>query len=160
MTIGNLSSKIRQMPSMHSILIVALLPIPIKNRNLPQNQLSEQRQTTREVLNEILQWVLKLLTLKQIPGAESWYYNFLCADGNFRHCKLVSTAWLADCPEYSDLNHLEPHDCFRCECPKKDLGDYVPPDQQHPRHDHNLYPTLSDANTKAPNAELLLHHVN
>jgi hypothetical protein len=45
MTIGNLSSKIRQMPSTHSVMMVALLPIPIKNRNIPQKWLDEQRQT-------------------------------------------------------------------------------------------------------------------
>jgi hypothetical protein len=45
MTIGNLSSKIRQMPSVHTVVMVALLPIPIKNRNIPQIRLDEQRQT-------------------------------------------------------------------------------------------------------------------
>jgi len=45
MTIGNLSSKLRQMPLMHSILMVALLPIPIKNRNIHQKWLDEQRHT-------------------------------------------------------------------------------------------------------------------
>jgi hypothetical protein len=35
MTIGNLSSKIRRMPSTLSIVMVALLPIRIKNRNIP-----------------------------------------------------------------------------------------------------------------------------
>jgi hypothetical protein len=39
MTIGNLSSKIRQMPSTRSVVMVALLPIPIKNRNIPQKRL-------------------------------------------------------------------------------------------------------------------------
>jgi len=34
-TIGNLSSMIRQIPLMHSMVMVALLPIPIKNRNIP-----------------------------------------------------------------------------------------------------------------------------
>jgi len=42
MTIGNLSSKLRQMPSTHSIVMVALLRIPIKNRNIPQKRLNEQ----------------------------------------------------------------------------------------------------------------------
>jgi hypothetical protein len=51
MTIGNLSSKIRQTPSTHSVIIVALQPIPIKNRNIPQTRLNEQHQTNREVLN-------------------------------------------------------------------------------------------------------------
>jgi len=41
MTIGNLSSEIRQMPSAHTIVMVAHLPIPIKNRNIPQKRLDE-----------------------------------------------------------------------------------------------------------------------
>jgi len=45
MTIGNLSSKIRQMPSMRSIVMVALLPIPNMNCNIPQKRLNEQWQT-------------------------------------------------------------------------------------------------------------------
>jgi len=160
MTIGNLSSKICQMPSTHTVVMVALLPIPIKNHNIPQKRLDEQRQTNREVLNEVLRQVLQPLTLKQNPNAESGYYNVLCADGNFRRCKLVLAAWLADCPEYSDLHHLERHVCFWCECPKNELGDYVPSDKQHPRQDHNVYRTLSDANTKAADAELSSRHVH
>jgi hypothetical protein len=128
MTIGNLSSKIRQIPSTHSVVMVTLLPIPIKNRNIPQTRLDEQRQTNREVLNKVLRRVLHPLTFKQNPSAESRYYKVLCADGNFRRCKPVLAAWLADCPEYRDPHHLERHVCFWCECPKNELGDYVPPD--------------------------------
>jgi len=89
MTIGNLSSKIRQTPSTHTVVMVALLPIPIKNRNIPQKRLDKQRQTNREVLNEVLWRALQPLTCKQHPRAESGYYNILCADGNFRRCKPV-----------------------------------------------------------------------
>jgi hypothetical protein len=102
MTIGNLSSKIRQIPSAHSVVIVALLPIPIKNRNIPQKPVDEQRQTNSEVLNEVPRRVLQQFSLKQHPSAKSGHYNVLCADGNFRRCKPVLAAWLADCPEYSD----------------------------------------------------------
>jgi hypothetical protein len=45
MTIGNLSSKIRQTPSTQSIVMFALLPIPFKNGNIPQKPLDEQLQT-------------------------------------------------------------------------------------------------------------------
>jgi len=45
MTIGNLSSKLRQIPSTQSVVMVALLPIPIKNYNIPQEWLDEQRHT-------------------------------------------------------------------------------------------------------------------
>jgi len=152
MTIGNLSSKIRQTPSTLSVVMVALLPIPIKNRNSSQKRLDLQRQTNREVLNEVLRRLLQPLTFKQNPSAGSGYYNVLCADSNFRRCKPVLAAWLADCPEYSDLHHLERHVCFWCESPKNEPGDYVHPDKEHPRRDHNLYRTFSDANTKAADA--------
>ena len=66
------------------MVMVALLPIPIMNRNIPQKWLDEQRQTNREMLNEVLQRVPQPLTLKRNPGAESGYYNVLCANGTFR----------------------------------------------------------------------------
>jgi hypothetical protein len=159
-TIGNLSSKIRQMPSIHSVVMVALLPIPIKNRNISQKRLDKQGQTKREVLNKVLRRLIQPPTFKHNPSAKSGYYNVLSADGNFRRCKPVLAASLADCPEYSDLHHLKRHVCFWCECPKNELGDYVPPDKQHPRRDHNLYRTLSDPNTKAANAERSSCHVH
>jgi hypothetical protein len=62
MTIGNLSSKIRQMASTHTVGMVAHLPIPIKNRIIPHKWLDEQRQTNLEVLNKVLRRVLQPLT--------------------------------------------------------------------------------------------------
>jgi len=118
------------------------------------------KQTNRDVLNEVLRWVLHPLKFKQNLSAESGYYNVLHADGNFRRCKPDLAAWLADCPEYSDLHHLEQHGCFWFKCTKNEHGDYVPPDKQHPWWDHNLYRTLSDANTKAAEAEILPRHVH
>jgi hypothetical protein len=112
--------------------MVALLPNPIKNRNIPQKWLDEQRQTNRVVLTEVLLRLLQPLTFKQNPSTGSAYYNVLSADGNLRRCKPVLAAWLADCPKYGDLYHLKGHVCIWCECPKNELGDYVHPDKQHP----------------------------
>jgi len=148
------------MPSMHSIIMVPLRPIPMKNHIIPQKRLDMQRQTYQEVLDEVLWRVLQSLTCKHNPGTGSGYYNILCADGNFRRCKPVVAAWLANCPAYSDLHHLERHVCCWCECPKNELEDYDPDVKQHPRRDHNLYPTLSDANTKAADAEPSSRHVH
>ena len=158
MTTGNLSSKICQMPSTHTIVMVTLLPIPIKSRNMSQKRGDEQPQTNREVCNEVLRRVLRPLTFQQNPNAESGFYNILCADGNFRSCKPALAACLADCPKYSDLHHGEWHVHDLCACPKNELGEYVPSDEHHPRRDRNLYRTLSDANTKGANAELLSRH--
>jgi len=112
MIIGNLSSKSRPMPSAHRIVMVTLLPIPIQIRNDLHQWLDKQRQTNREVLNNVLWRVLQPLTFKQNPNAESGYYNVLYADGSFRRWKPVLAAWLADCPEFNNLNHLERHVCF------------------------------------------------
>jgi len=89
MTIGNISSMICQMPSAQTVVMGALRPISIKNRNIPKKPLDEHWQTNREVLNEILRRVLQPLIFKQNPNAKSGYYNVLCADGNFRRCKSV-----------------------------------------------------------------------
>jgi hypothetical protein len=133
--------------------MVALLLIPIKNRNNPQKRLDEQQQTSREVLNEVHWRELHPLTFEQNPNAESGYYNVLFADGNFRRCKPVLAAWLADCPEDSNLHHLERQVCLWCDCPKNELGDYVPSDKQYPQWDHSLYRTLSNANMEAADAK-------
>jgi hypothetical protein len=77
MTIGNLSSKICQMPTPDTVVMVALLPIQIKNHNIPQKRLDEQQQTNREVLNELLRRVLQLLTCKLNLSTDSGYYNVL-----------------------------------------------------------------------------------
>ena len=73
MTIGNLPSMIHQMPSPHSVVMVALLLIPNKNRNSPQKRLDEQWQRNGEMLNEELWLILQPLTCKRNPSAESGY---------------------------------------------------------------------------------------
>jgi len=76
MTIGNPSSKIRQMPSTHNVILVTFLPIPIKTRNIPHKRLDEQRHTNRKVLNNVLRQVLQPLTFKHNPNARSGYKTF------------------------------------------------------------------------------------
>jgi len=160
LTIDNLYSKIHQMTSTHSVAMVALVPIRIKNDNISHKRLDEQWETTREVLNAVLWLLLQPPTFKHNPSAESGYYNVFCADGNFRRCKPVVAAWLAGCPEDGNLHHLERHVCFCCECSKNELGDHVPPYKQHRQQDHNLYQMLSDANSTQANAELSSRHVH
>ena len=70
-TIGNLSSKICQTPSMHSVAMVALLPIPNKNSNNHQKWQDEKRQTHQEGLNDVLRRLHKSLTFQQNRGGES-----------------------------------------------------------------------------------------
>jgi hypothetical protein len=159
-TTGNESSKISHMASVHTVVMVTLLPILINNRNIAQKGLDVRGQSKREVLKEVLRWVLQRLTCKPNPKAESGYYNILCVDDNFRCCKQVLAAWRADCHKYTNLHHLERHVWFWCDCPKNALGDYVPSDTQHPGQDNNLYRMLSNTNTKAAEAKLSSPQVN
>jgi len=79
MTIGILSSKLRQMPSTHSIIMVALLPILIKNRNIPHQRLDEQLQTNREVLNKVLRRVLqRSLCRWQLQALQTGFSSMAC----------------------------------------------------------------------------------
>jgi hypothetical protein len=97
--------------------------------------------------------------IKTHPSPKSGYYNILCAEGNFSGWKPVLAARLAECYKYSNLCHLERQVCIWCGSQNNELGNYFPPDKQHPRQDYNIYQTLRDANTKAPDAELSLGHV-
>jgi len=116
--------------------------------------------TQRELLNEVLWRIFRPHSFEQNPSAESGFYHVLCANRNFRRCKPVLAACIADCPDYSDLHHFKWQRCVWCECPKNELGDYAPPDKEYPQRDHNLYRTLSNANTKEADAELSSHHVH
>jgi hypothetical protein len=73
MAIGNLSAKLCQMPSTHSIVMVALLSILIENSNNPAMWLNEQQHTNRDMLNKVLQQLLQPLSFKQYPGTVSGY---------------------------------------------------------------------------------------
>jgi hypothetical protein len=57
-TTGNESSKISHMASVHTVVMVTLLPILINNRNIAQKGLDVRGQTKREVLKEVLWLVL------------------------------------------------------------------------------------------------------
>jgi hypothetical protein len=67
MTIGNLCSKIRQMPSTYNIVMVTLQLILIKNRNIPQKGLDQKQQTDRELLMNLLRQVLQPPTSSIAP---------------------------------------------------------------------------------------------
>jgi len=95
MTFGNLSWMMREMPSMYRVMMIVLPPVPIKNHRILQRPLDEQRQQNRKVLNNVLWSVLRPLTFKKNPNAQSEYFNVTCIDGNFRCCKSDLAAWHA-----------------------------------------------------------------
>jgi hypothetical protein len=92
---------------MNRVQIITLLPIPIKNGKIPQNQLDQSQPTTRERLH-IEPWQdFQPPAIKHNASTGSWYYGILCADENFRYFESVLAVSHADCSEYSALHHLE-----------------------------------------------------
>jgi hypothetical protein len=122
MTIGNLPAAVRNAPSTQSVLPVALLPVPIKLRDIPKARREFQREHNRLVH----QYVLRHL-LAPLEHAEGGVFTARCADGHTRRCYATVAAWLADYPEHCELQNLRYGSCIWCECPADDMGDYRPP---------------------------------
>jgi len=59
MTIGNLSSKARMKLSLHGLLLVALLPIPVQMWEVPAKIRNAQWQHNREVIQNVLGYVMQ-----------------------------------------------------------------------------------------------------
>lgn len=156
MTIGNLSAEARMKHSLHSVVLVALLPIPIKMRDIPLGRRNAQRERNRMVSQHVLHHVMK-----PILNPESRRFHARCADGNFRRCYATIAAWMADYPEHRDLHNLKNGVCYWCECPPNEMGDL--PKRQEERHqlrDHNAYRVLSDENTRQSITQLKERNVN
>lgn len=107
LAITNPSSMINKMPATHSVVMVPLLPIAVKNCNLIQMWRNQHCQENLELLMKVLQWTLQPPSFKHNLSSETTYYNVPCSDGTFQHCKPVIVAWLAGCPKYSNLHHLQ-----------------------------------------------------
>jgi hypothetical protein len=155
MTIGNLSAAARMKHTMHSVLLVALLPIAIKMRDVPLKRRNAQREHNRMISQNVLQHVLQPLL-----NSETSIFYARCADGNFRHCYSTLAAWMADYPEHRDLHNIKNGVCYWCECPKQEMGNLPRQHERHNLRDHNMYRMLSDSNTPLSIAELKRHDVN
>jgi hypothetical protein len=134
MTIGNLSPAVRMRPATQSVLLVGLLPVPLKLRDVPARQLAWQRERNRTVTQGVLRRILEPLS-----RPEGGVFTALCADGHHRQCYATVSAWVADYPEHCDLHNLLHGSCIWCECPADQMGDYRPPNGHHPTRDHHRY---------------------
>jgi hypothetical protein len=127
MTIGNLSAAVRVALSIKSVLLIALLPVPIKLRDIPKARREFQREHNRLVHQHVLRHLL--VPLEQ---AEGGVLTVRCADGHIRRCHATVAAWLTDYPEHCELQNLRYGSCIWCECPPGEMGDYHPPPRRAP----------------------------
>jgi hypothetical protein len=152
MTIGNLSPAVRMPSAMQSVLLVGLLPMPIKLRDVPACQLDWQRERNCAVTQSVIDKILALLS-----HAGGGVFTALCADGHHRRCHASVAAWLADYPDHCELQYLRQGLCIWCECPTDRMGEYQLPNNRYPTRDHHWYAAW---NATDDVASLTLHGVH
>ena len=113
MTIGNLSASARMATAMHSVLLVALLLIAIKMRDIPLSRYNEQKEHNRMILKHVLRHILGPLMRADCRVFFAWY-----ADGHFRRCIASPAAWIANYLEHRNLHNIKNGVCYLCECQK------------------------------------------
>jgi len=147
MTIGNLSALARMGTAIYSLLLVALLPIAIKIRDIPRSRYNKQKEHNRMILQHVLRQILEPLMCADRQVFFPW-----CADGHFRRCVASPATWIADYSEHRDLHNIKNGICYWCECPKAEMGQH--PVRPYPIRDDDKYRALSVANTATANARL------
>jgi hypothetical protein len=164
MTIGNLSAKARMKHTMHGVLLVALLPIPVKMREVPAKIRNAQREHNRTIMQNVLRHVMHgLLPPEGVEGKPQVnvrsFYAY-CADGRVRYCYPILAAWMADYPEHCNLHNIKSGVCYWCECPKEEMGDMPRVEDRCPPRDHTLYRKLWEDDTAQSLANLKCRNVN
>jgi hypothetical protein len=119
-------------PVTQSVLLVGLLPVPLKLRDVPARQLARQHERNPTVARGVLRCILEPLC-----HPEGGVFTALCANGQRRRCYTTVSAWLADDSEHCDLHNLLHGSCIWCQCPTDQMGDYRPPNDHHPTRDHH-----------------------
>ena len=135
MTIGNLRTEVRSKASHQAVVLLALLPSPVKMGVLSAADKRARQMRNREVLPGVLAHVLR--PFLETGGCR---FNALCADGQYRLCYSPLSAWIANYPEYINLMQLRYGDCVWCESSSSVAGNF--PDRMAPFRDHALYERL------------------
>ncbi|KAH8147002.1 uncharacterized protein LAJ45_08801 [Morchella importuna] len=113
LTIGNITSEIRNKPSSFAFILLALLPVPRKLGVRANEHRRENQMALHKVLGEILEG---------LRGPAQNGELIACADGYDRLCFPILCAWVADQPEHASLQNINNHACPRCEVDFKGLG--------------------------------------
>ena len=135
MTIRNIRTEVRSKASHQAVVLLALLPSPVKMGVLSAADKRVRQIRNREVLQGVLAHVLRPF-LK--PGG--CRFNALCADGQYRLCYAPLSAWIADYTEYINLMQLWYGNCVWCESSSSEAGNFH--DRMAPFRNHALYERL------------------
>jgi len=115
-TLRNHPSGRRNSPTSMAVLLLALLPIPLKlSKSSKADQ--QQRQINADTLRDVFELIFAPL---QDLGHER--VSIDCADGKVRRCFPILAVWIADHMENVALHGIKSNVCPRCEVPAVELG--------------------------------------
>ena len=130
-SIGNIDSTIRNKPTMHAWIPLALLPIPPKR--LPTYTTSDQQLDALQTLHDIISRVLSPLS----DAGSHIGIEMVCCDEKVRKCIPRLTGWLADHMENANLHCIATNQCPICIAPNNELGEL--PDIPYATRHHKGY---------------------
>ncbi len=130
-SIGNIDSTIRNKPTMHAWIPLALLPIPPKR--LPTYTTSDQQLDALQTLHDIISRVLSPLS----DAGSRTGIEMVCCDEKVRKCIPRLTGWLADHMENANLHCIATNQCPICIAPNNELGEL--PDIPYATRHHKGY---------------------
>ncbi|KAF8473800.1 hypothetical protein BDZ91DRAFT_845281 [Kalaharituber pfeilii] len=136
LSIGNITSRVRNMPSMNAWIPLALLPIsPKRVSGIDGYSIDTQKQESLDVIHKLLAYILKPLSN---PACRKGI-EMVCADEQVRLCIPRVSGWLADHPENCTIHGIKSNLCTICSSPKKQLGELPEPGCEYPKRDHKAY---------------------
>jgi len=115
-TIENLPSARRNSPGSMAVLLLALLPIPLKfSKSSKADQ--GQRKINADTLQDVFELIFAPLQDVAHPGIA-----IDCADGKVRLFFPILSTWIADHMQNMALHRLKTNACPKCEVPTHKLG--------------------------------------
>ena len=121
MSIGNIRSTIRNTPTMHAWIPIALLPIVPKRVNkIPGYSVATQEIQALQTVHDVLARLLRPLSDDKCRTG----YEMVCADQKVRLCFPKLFCWLADHMENATIHGIASNRCPACICLVDKLGEY------------------------------------
>ena len=123
LTLGNIKAAVRNLPSRHCYIVVALLPILEKVTDPDMVEANLTKHVSTQKIQQIIEHVFHDMHSIPTDGLE-----MECGDGCIRRCWPILCSWLADHQEHCFLQGLKSNACPKCTTPWREFQDYQSPE--------------------------------
>ena len=119
LTLGNIKAAVRNLPSRHCYVVVALLPVPEKVTDPDTVEADLSTYVSTKQVRQIIEHVFDRMHSIPPGGIE-----MECGDGSIRQCWPILCSWLADHQEHCFLQGIKSNSCPKCTTPWHEFQDY------------------------------------